>query len=500
MANLGKIVYLSEAQKDELFTNGSVTSNGTTIEYSQNDLYVTPDTNVEDVKVGGVSVVNNNSANIPVASSTSLGVIMLSSGTAGGIQLVENRLVTRKALSTEVKSGAYNYNVIVPSNQHESVFYGLTKAAGIDMAASSNSVGTYTDAAKDAIQNMLGVSDLLSTRESSTATAAHAANSLFLMDGKLHKATAAIGIGDAVAAGTNCQVVKADEVFVKNTDIASYTQSGIVKTYSNYGTYMNGDYIRTYLASSDDIKAGTQEYRPIVPKKQHESIFYGLSKVAGVDLASETVTLGTYPETSKTAIRTMISAISNTDYASSSTGGVVKINEHGLTISSGVLSINPATDSYIKGANANYMPIVPASQHKATFYGLAKAAGDTTMSSSSNEIGTYTSEAKAAIQSMLGVEKGVELIETITGTTPSITAQPNVIYQCGEVSTISITPPANGTCDIFFTSGSTATVLTIPNTVKFPEWFDATALETDTIYEIMITNGAYGRVMTWAAT
>lgn len=42
MADLGKVVYLSEAQKETLFTNGSITTNGQTIEYSDDDLYVTP--------------------------------------------------------------------------------------------------------------------------------------------------------------------------------------------------------------------------------------------------------------------------------------------------------------------------------------------------------------------------------------------------------------------------------------------------------------------------
>lgn len=39
---LNKVVYLSEAQKNTLFTNGSVTANGTTITYSDNDIYITP--------------------------------------------------------------------------------------------------------------------------------------------------------------------------------------------------------------------------------------------------------------------------------------------------------------------------------------------------------------------------------------------------------------------------------------------------------------------------
>ena len=37
------------------------------------------------------------------------------------------------------------------------------------------------------------------------------------------------------------------------------------------------------------------------------------------------------------------------------------------------------------------------------FYGLAKAAGDTTQASSGNPVGTYTEEAKAAIRAMLGI-------------------------------------------------------------------------------------------------
>ena len=35
-----------------------------------------------------------------------------------------------------------------------------------------------------------------------------------------------------------------------------------------------------------------------------------------------------------------------------------------------------------------------------------------------------------------------------------------------------------------FTSGSTVTVLTLPSTVKFPNWFDPTSLEANTVYEI----------------
>ena len=48
-----------------------------------------------------------------------------------------------------------------------------------------------------------------------------------------------------------------------------------------------------------------------------------------------------------------------------------------------------------------------------------------------------------------------------------------------------------------FTSGSTATVLTVPNTVKWPDWFSGT-LEANRVYEINIMDGIYGVVMSWA--
>ena len=92
---------------------------------------------------------------------------------------------------------------------------------------------------------------------------------------------------------------------------------------------------------------------------------------------------------------------------------------------------------------------------------------------------------------------GDMVIESVSGSTPTITGVANHRYVCGEVSTISITPPSSGICDVIFESGSTAAVLTVPNTVIFPVWFDATALEANVIYEINIMDGIYGAVMSW---
>ena len=86
-------------------------------------------------------------------------------------------------------------------------------------------------------------------------------------------------------------------------------------------------------------------------------------------------------------------------------------------------------------------------------------------------------------------------VVTVSGTTPSITALSGVRYVCGEVATLDITPCVSGICDIFFISGSTATVLTLPNTVKFPD--GTFTPEANTAYEINILDGIYGVVMAW---
>ena len=188
--------------------------------------------------------------------------------------------------------------------------------------------------------------------------------------------------------------------------------------------------------------------------------------------------------------------VQKTDYATASTAGVVKVNpDYGIYMMNNQLAvIRPAYSSEIKAGLSGYLPIVANRTAHATFYGLAKAAGDTTQAASSNAVGTYTEDAKNAIKAMLDVGT---LPETVTGSTPVITATTNHRYICGEVTSLNFTPCASGMCDVRFTSGSTVTVLTVPNTVKWPGWFDPASLETNTVYEINIEDGVYGVVMTW---
>ena len=61
-----------------------------------------------------------------------------------------------QATDAYIKEGTNAFYPVAAAKQHQAVFYGLAKAAGEDMASSSNIVGTYTDAAKTAIRSMLG--------------------------------------------------------------------------------------------------------------------------------------------------------------------------------------------------------------------------------------------------------------------------------------------------------------------------------------------------------
>lgn len=96
--------------------------------------------------------------------------------------------------------------------------------------------------------------------------------------------------------------------------------------------------------------------------------------------------------------------VANIPKATASVLGAVRGNEDaGVRVAdNGSLATSPATTNHVKLGSNTYKPLVPVVQHIAAFYGLAKAAGDTTQSASSNPVGTYTDEAKTAINTMLG--------------------------------------------------------------------------------------------------
>lgn len=127
-----------------------------------------------------------------------------------------------------------------------------------------------------------------------------------------------------------------------------------------------------------------------------------------------------------------------------------------------------AGESDAKNGSTAYKACVPYWQHLYTFYGLAKAAGDTTQSQSSNAAGIYTNEAKIAIQKMLGIyEAPWELIreDTVTNSTSqeliiSVDDSGNS-FQLTDAVVIAIIPTQNTDftmsdyCRVYFRKGET---------------------------------------------
>ena len=326
----------------------------------------------------------------------------------GLTMIADGRLCIVKATDSELKGGTNNYDAVVPSKQHMSTFYGLAKAAGDStQSASANAVGTYTDDAKSAIQTMLGVPSA-----DQVVTDVQINETSIVTNG-----VAEIPIADGGTYGV-----------VKVSEGVAY---GITK-------HANG-VIETAPVGSIEIKAGSNGARPLTSSKQHEATFYGLAKAAGHDEKDSTEPLGTYTAEAKTAIQSMLgvpaddevvkdvqingtsivsNGAANIPIAGENKPGVVGINSgYGININSGqpgkYLYINPASDNEVKQGVASYKPLCPFKQHSATFYGLAKAAGDTTMASSSNAVGTYTDTAKTAIKNMLGVNDGIEVVRLV---------------------------------------------------------------------------------------
>lgn len=77
-----------------------------------------------------------------------------------------------------------------------------------------------------------------------------------------------------------------------------------------------------------------------------------------------------------------------------------------------------------------------------------------------------------------------ETVVAVSGATPTIEPQSNTIYNCGELTSLTISnPPTTGAYSIVFTSGATATVTTFPASILGLESF---AAEANTIYEINV--------------
>ncbi len=118
------------------------------------------DNGISDVQINGISIVENDVANVPKAKALTLGVVKANGVYGVGIYESDGNLRLIYPNENQIKSGDSGL-ALTPSKQHSATFYGLAKAAGdTTQSASSNAVGTYTEEAKTAIRTMLGLQDV----------------------------------------------------------------------------------------------------------------------------------------------------------------------------------------------------------------------------------------------------------------------------------------------------------------------------------------------------
>lgn len=101
---------------------------------------------------------------------------------------------------------------------------------------------------------------------------------------------------------------------------------------------------------------------------------------------------------------------------------------------------------------------------------------------------SLTSDQKAQARTNIGAgTANAPTVETVTGATPSIAAEANHIYKCGELTSLTIsTFPAEGEFTVVFSSGSTPTTFTEPEGMVMPSGF---TIEANTRYEINVVDG-----------
>lgn len=141
------------------------------------------------------------------------------------------------------------------------------------------------------------------------------------------------------------------------------------------------------------------------------------------------------------------------------------------------------------GANNVLEP--PQSRVEELLQEILESGGD-----SSNAV-LYTAQSltdsqKAQARTNIGAAS--EVREAVSGTSVNLDPEIGYRYVCGELTALTVTSsPGTGGWSVRFTCGSTATVLTMPNTVVMPDGFE---VEASTVYEINVLDN-YALVASW---
>ena len=152
-------------------------------------------------------------------------------------------------------------------------------------------------------------------------------------------------------------------------------------------------------------------------------------------------------------------------------------------------------DANVANLTSELIALVKASGIPLETYGVTTETGMLALDD-------YISGVTADVYNFKEVVQNNLMPDQVSGSTPSITGIAGHRYICGECSTLSIVAPASGCIDVLFTSGSTATVLTVTSaksntTIKWANNFNPSSLDASTTYELSILDGEFGVSCSW---
>lgn len=133
--------------------------------------------------------------------------------------------------------------------------------------------------------------------------------------------------------------------------------------------------------------------------------------------------------------------------------------------------------------------------------GLLTASLETGGTAAENSAVRYSQQSLTAsqqAQARTNIEAAKETKRVVvSGTAATICPEEDTIYLCGNLDSLTITdPPAVGAWMIVFSSGATATVLTAPQSLRFPASF---LVSSNTRYELHGLDG-YVLAAGWAVS
>lgn len=200
---------------------------------------------VKDVQINGTSILSDAGiANIPYATSSSIGVVK--GNTAYDVVVTSDGSICGYSRTLEQYAGRSN-SAVIAKGTIENIKTDLTGRALADTAAPA-----YTTEQKTAAQNRLGVTEAIATETTRAQTAEAALQTA--VDSK---------VADVKINGTTI----VDENKCADIPAATPTQYGVLKA-SEYWTGLMLDssgYLKVSAASTSNINARTDQFRPIVP-------------------------------------------------------------------------------------------------------------------------------------------------------------------------------------------------------------------------------------------